>query len=98
MDVISGEEEARLDFVGATRTNNIRDGVLIDIGGGSTEIAEFLEGAVISAASMPVGSLNLYVKHVEDVFPTEKDSPEKSRWMCRRSWVSSPFPGREPIR
>ena len=33
VDLISGEEEARLDFLGATHALNIQDGVLVDIGG-----------------------------------------------------------------
>ena len=75
VDVLSGVEEARLDFIGLTHTAGIRDGILIDIGGGSTEIAEFRAGEVLSGSSMPIGSLNLYLHHVKDILPTEK--------MCR---------------
>lgn len=65
VDVLSGGDEARLDYAGASRGAGIRDGVLIDIGGGSTELTEFSEGTVISAASMPIGSLNMYVKNAQ---------------------------------
>ena len=41
VDVLSGEEEARLDFLGGARMEGIRDGLLVDIGGGSTELTEF---------------------------------------------------------
>lgn len=75
VDVLSGAEEARLDFIGLTHTQAIRDGILIDIGGGSTEIAEFSGGNILTAASMPIGSLNLFLHHVKDILPTDK--------MCR---------------
>ena len=39
IQVISGEEEARYDYIGATFHAMFADGLLIDIGGGSTEIA-----------------------------------------------------------
>ena len=75
IDVLSGAEEARLDFIGLTHTQAIRDGILIDIGGGSTEIAEFGAGRILTASSMPIGSLNLFLHHVKDILPTGK--------MCR---------------
>lgn len=63
VDVLSGADEARLDYAGASRGAGIRDGILIDIGGGSTELTEFADGKVVSAASMPLGSLNMYLKN-----------------------------------
>ncbi|NLI52855.1 MAG: phosphatase [Clostridiales bacterium] len=75
VDVLSGAEEARLDFIGISHTSNIRDGILIDIGGGSTELAEFSGGEVLTASSMPVGSLNLFLRHVRGILPNDK--------MCR---------------
>ena len=75
VEVLSGEEEARLDFIGLTHAQSIRDGILIDIGGGSTELAEFSNGEILTGISMPIGSLNLYLHHVKDILPTDK--------MCR---------------
>src|SRR3954467_10557293 len=58
--VLDGEEEARLAFLGATRTlGEPLDGrvAVVDVGGGSTEIAiGTLEGGVEWAASFPFGS------------------------------------------
>lgn len=76
VDVLSGEEEARLDFVGAMRVAGIQDGILIDIGGGSTELVEFQEGTIIKASSIPLGALSLYLKHVDGLFPANKQSKE----------------------
>lgn len=73
IDLISGKEEAMLDFAGATRLFHDENGVLVDIGGGSTEIVVFKNKQVLSANSMPVGSLNMYVKHVRKIIPKEKE-------------------------
>lgn len=65
VDVLSGAEEARLDYAGASHGAGIHDGILVDIGGGSTELTEFAGGKVVSAASMPLGSLNMYLKNAQ---------------------------------
>ncbi|MGB5822513.1 MAG: hypothetical protein WBH44_00430 [Proteocatella sp.] len=71
VDVVSGEEEAKLDFIGATQIINIDDGILVDIGGGSTEIVIFQNKEILEAFSMPVGSLNMYKKYVKSLLPTK---------------------------
>lgn len=73
IDLITGEDEALLDFMGATRVFKYENGVLIDIGGGSSEIVVFKNREIVSANSMPVGSLNMYVKHVNKIIPKEKE-------------------------
>ncbi len=60
--VISGEEEARLDFIGATQFLSVKDGILVDIGGGSTEVVLFANGQISNLTSIPMGSLNMYTK------------------------------------
>ena len=39
--VISGDEEATFDFIGATHNRKDGSGLLVDIGGGSTEIVSY---------------------------------------------------------
>ena len=60
VEVISGDEEARLDFIGATQFLSVQDGVLVDIGGGSTEVVLFAGGRISNLTSIPMGSLNMY--------------------------------------
>lgn len=69
IDLLSGEEEARLDFCGATHATMLDSGLLIDIGGGSTELVSFENRAVYSAVSIPLGSLNLSLKYVRSIIP-----------------------------
>lgn len=73
VDIVSGEEEAILDFIGATKIINIDDGILVDIGGGSTEIVIFENKEIVSAFSMPVGSLNMYKKYVKKLLPDKNE-------------------------
>ncbi len=73
VELLSGEEEATLDFIGATKAIDCENGVLVDIGGGSTEIVAFADKEIKLATSMPIGSLNLYVKHVKKIIPKEEE-------------------------
>ena len=70
VEVISGKEEARLDFIGATQVLENSDGMLVDIGGGSTEFVSFRDREILTASSVPVGSLNTFSKYVGGLFPT----------------------------
>ncbi len=71
IELITGEEEARLDFLGAAKHLSLTKGLLIDIGGGSTELVVFSEGNIQEAYSMPIGSLSLYSRYVQDIIPDE---------------------------
>lgn len=67
LDVCSGEEEALLSFLGASEN---RPTGLIDIGGGSTEIARGCGRTVDEAVSLQMGAVRLYrmrpIASVED--------------------------------
>jgi exopolyphosphatase/guanosine-5'-triphosphate,3'-diphosphate pyrophosphatase len=71
--VISGNEEAAFDFIGATHAMETKDGILIDIGGASTELVSYNEGAIVSMISMPIGSLAMHTKHVKGLFPSKEE-------------------------
>ncbi|NTW72334.1 MAG: phosphatase [Eubacteriaceae bacterium] len=73
VDLISGEEEAIFDFVGATKVVDVTDGLLVDIGGGSTELVAFENGRILHALSIPIGSLSLYNRCVSQLLPDKKE-------------------------
>ena len=60
IEVLSGEEEARLGYAGAMEELALSEGLFVDIGGASTEVVRFAHGQLVSAVSCPVGSLKLY--------------------------------------
>ena len=69
IDVLSGEEEARLDFQGASFEKKMELGIMVDIGGGSTEIVSFEDGNIKDAVSLEIGSLYMYKNYVSGLFP-----------------------------
>ncbi|MGM9607862.1 MAG: phosphatase [Oscillospiraceae bacterium] len=69
VEVLSGNLEAELGYYGALRTLELKEGALFDIGGGSTEIVEVRDGKILSAQSLPIGSLNLFSRCVSKIWP-----------------------------
>ena len=70
VNVISGEEEAHLGFVGASIAQPLEEGLLVDIGGGSTELTRIKGGRDVASVSIPQGSVSSYARFVSLVFPT----------------------------
>ena len=73
IEILSGEEEAKLAFVGASVSTEVKEGVLCDIGGGSTEIVIIGQGKVIKSNSLSIGSLSAFNDYVDGLF-VDKDS------------------------
>jgi exopolyphosphatase / guanosine-5'-triphosphate,3'-diphosphate pyrophosphatase len=96
LDVLTGEEEARLSFVGATRTLlHSAEGTIavIDVGGGSSEIAiGEPDGAMAWSASFRIGSGFLADAYLRSD-PPSVDELEKVR-----RHVAGTFEGLEPPR
>ncbi|MBK5245605.1 MAG: Ppx/GppA family phosphatase [Eubacteriaceae bacterium] len=59
VEVIPGEREATLDYLGAINTLDVQDALLMDIGGGSTEFVLIRGRKKIEVISLPFGSINL---------------------------------------
>jgi len=76
IQVISGDEEATLDFIGATHSLNNTSGLLIDIGGGSTEIVTYRDRQIQYKTSLPIGSLGFAKKYVSGILPTMQECME----------------------
>lgn len=90
--LLSGREEAILDYVGATSGMEEREqGMVLDIGGGSTEWVCFSQGRIRHAASIPLGSLNLYNRCVETLLPSPKEQA-KIRKQVKKALDGAPLP------
>lgn len=61
--LMSGDDEATFDFIGATHDLDEDNGLLIDIGGGSTEIVYFVERKIAVKVSLPIGSLSFHTHY-----------------------------------
>ncbi|WP_281885774.1 Ppx/GppA phosphatase family protein [Paenibacillus sp. YYML68] len=58
VEILSGEDEARIGFIGMIHTMDLTEGLLIDIGGGSTEVSLFRERKLVRSVSFPFGAVN----------------------------------------
>ena len=57
--VLSGEEEAHYDYLGIIFSMDIDHGLMMDLGGGSTELIRLEKGEARNAISLPFGSINV---------------------------------------
>lgn len=80
--VIDGDEEARLAFSGAVNGLPIEHGLLVDVGGGSLEVAHFRNRRVQESWTLPLGSLRL-----TDVF-LAGDPPKQSEVAALQTHVA----------
>lgn len=71
VNVISGEEEGVCGFIGAAYNVDVDSGLLIDIGGGSTELVFYKDKKICRTYSIPMGSLSLYANYVSGLIPTK---------------------------
>lgn len=57
--ILTKEEEAYLSFLGVTSINKISDGIIVDLGGGSTELINVKDNAFNNYISLPLGAINV---------------------------------------
>ncbi len=72
VDVLSGEEEAQLSFLGAVGVGP-EQGLLIDLGGGSTELVEYQGKEIRSSCSLNLGCLSLFSRNVASLLPSKEE-------------------------
>jgi exopolyphosphatase/guanosine-5'-triphosphate,3'-diphosphate pyrophosphatase len=71
--IISGEEEALYTSVGVRAgVGGLEDGLVLDIGGGSTELIRLYDGAIPWWRSLPEGVVHLTEQYFENDPPTEE--------------------------
>lgn len=97
IQVLSGYEEAMLDYRGAIRHVGEDAGLLVDIGGGSTELVFFKDASVLAAHSIPLGSLNLYSRFVSSGILPNKKELRAMQEEVRRVLEDSMPPAREYV-
>ena len=80
LQIITGEEEAELSFLGASAVVRAERCGVIDIGGGSTEIAIGSGRGIESSFSCQMGAVRLFqrlrIDRKEDMVPVEKAAAE----------------------
>ncbi|MFZ5477545.1 MAG: hypothetical protein ACOZNI_12285, partial [Myxococcota bacterium] len=70
VEVVTGEEEGRRAAVAALHALPLTDGVAVDLGGGSLQVAEVRDRRIGRVASLPLGALRLLLRHPCDDPPS----------------------------
>ncbi len=84
IDLLSGSEEAVMGYYGIRGSVRAEEGILLDIGGGSTEVTYFTADGPHQCRSFSLGSLNLYSRCVkEGVLPTQEERKKMKRLIAR---------------
>jgi len=73
LELLSGEEEARLSYLGAQYSSPIENGIVIDIGGASVELAQVCKGKIGEVCSVPVGCLSLSIHASRFIVPQKRE-------------------------
>lgn len=71
--ILSGEEEARLGALAALERLAFRDGVVIDLGGGSLQISQVRAGGIHCTASLPLGAVRTTKRFFKNDPPTKQE-------------------------
>ena len=94
LDLISGSDEAHLSFGGfISKAPHITEGIMADMGGGSTEILRFSNGEPQMLNSFSFGCLSLRRDYVTGRFPTKEEQEnirnKVTRELSGYPWISS---------
>ena len=73
VQVIGGDLEARLGFLGAVHDLSVTSGFTMDVGGGSLELSRFVERKLDASWTVPLGSLRVSDRFLENDPPTDKE-------------------------
>lgn len=74
IEVLGDKTEAHYSFLGSISVMEKDDGVLIDVGGGSSEVVIYKNKKIEYAYSLPIGSLSMFNDYVSLLVPTKEES------------------------
>ncbi len=67
IDILSGADEAKYDFLASKELISLSDAVLMDVGGGSLEIIRVEKGLLKDSVSLPLGAVVMTDRFHEDI-------------------------------
>ncbi|WP_028546954.1 Ppx/GppA phosphatase family protein [Paenibacillus taiwanensis] len=91
LNIISGEAEAYLDYLAVVSTMNVKDALMLDIGGGSLELVWIENRELRESISLPVGALTLAgefkVRDQLSADEEEKLTAASLQWLEQVPWI-----------
>ncbi|MCZ0716727.1 Ppx/GppA family phosphatase [Aerococcus kribbianus] len=91
IDIVPEEMEAFYGFNAIIHSMAYRDGVSVDIGGGSTEITYFKDKKIVASHSFDFGAVSLTEKFFKKGDNTDKKALEKTREFVRKAFKDNDF-------
>ncbi|RKP54960.1 Ppx/GppA family phosphatase [Cohnella endophytica] len=93
IEILSGEDEARIGSRAMLNSLSLTDGFVVDIGGGSTEISLIRNRSIVSAVSFPIGCVNVSGKYGLGEGPVStavlaEIQTEARRMLAGEAWIS----------
>lgn len=80
IEVADASAEARYAFLGAVYGMPVSSGVLVDLGGGSLDLARFRDRTLVETATIPAGTLLARARFLAGDPPTEAEAEELHEW------------------
>lgn len=81
--IIDGQQEAHYSALGVMSAFPRQDGIMADLGGGSLELAQIMDGKIVQKISVPMGVLRVqkwYEEGYEKLYSKFQDFTEKLGW------------------
>ncbi len=91
IEVLSAEEEARLGYVAAVNTSTLRDGAVLELGGGSMQLIQVEDRRPRELCSFPLGAVRLTEELLPDDRPARKKDLERVRDRVRKTLEDVPW-------
>lgn len=88
-EVISGEDEAYYDYLGIINTIDLKAFLMIDTGGGSTELAWVVDREIKASVSLPFGSVILTERFLSG--DNREKGIEKAEKFVRKAYKDVPW-------
>lgn len=79
--ILSEYEEARYGYMAVVNSTPFTEGMIVDIGGGSTEVTYFKNREIVAYHSFPFGALSLRKQFVYKNMPTSEELEELRRYL-----------------
>jgi exopolyphosphatase / guanosine-5'-triphosphate,3'-diphosphate pyrophosphatase len=85
IEVLPAEEEARLGYVAAINTSTLRDGAVLELGGGSMQLIDVAGRRARELCSLPLGAVRLTEELLPESRPARKKDLERVRARVRET-------------
>jgi exopolyphosphatase/guanosine-5'-triphosphate,3'-diphosphate pyrophosphatase len=91
IEILSAREEARLGYLAAVNTTTLRDGAVLELGGGSMQLIEVGDRQSGALCSVPLGAVRLTEEFLSDSRPARKKELERIRARVRETLTEVPW-------